>query len=73
MSAIVRFDIANRRLAQTSVLPVWIDRDAVPRVLTASDERFEQVAKYLRDVTAEAELNAQFIAKADQLLVGASV
>jgi poly-gamma-glutamate capsule biosynthesis protein CapA/YwtB (metallophosphatase superfamily) len=72
MSAIVRFDIENRRIAQTSVLPLWIDRDAVPRVLTARDERFGEVAKYLRDVTAEAELNAQFSVRDDRLVVGAS-
>jgi poly-gamma-glutamate synthesis protein (capsule biosynthesis protein) len=71
-SAIVRFDIANRRIAQTSVLPVWIDRDAVPRVLTSQDTRFDEVTQYLRDVTSEAELNGTFTAREDRLLIGAA-
>lgn len=72
MSAIVRFDIANRRIAESSILPVWIDRDAVPRVLRASDERFGEVAKYLRDVSSEAELNATFTPHQDRLVIGAA-
>ncbi len=72
MSAIVSFDIADRRIAQTSLLPVWIDRDAVPRVLTSDDARFEQVAGYLSDVSAEAELNGQFTARDNRLVIGAA-
>lgn len=72
MSAIVRFDIVDRRIAQTSVLPVWIDRDAVPRVVRAEDPRFGHIAKYLGDVTDEAELNGRFTQRDDRLVVGAS-
>jgi poly-gamma-glutamate capsule biosynthesis protein CapA/YwtB (metallophosphatase superfamily) len=72
MSTIVSFDIADRRIARTNLLPVWIDRDAVPRVLESSDARFEQVATYLRDVSKEAELNAVFTTRENQLLVGAA-
>jgi poly-gamma-glutamate capsule biosynthesis protein CapA/YwtB (metallophosphatase superfamily) len=72
MSTIASFDIADRRIARTSLLPVWIDRDAVPRVLESSDARFEQVATYLRDVSKEAELNAVFTTRENQLLVGAA-
>jgi poly-gamma-glutamate synthesis protein (capsule biosynthesis protein) len=72
MSAIVRFDIANKRIAQTSILPAWIDRDAVPRVLRGNDERFGQVAKYLCDVSSEAELNGTFTPSEDRLVIGAA-
>jgi poly-gamma-glutamate capsule biosynthesis protein CapA/YwtB (metallophosphatase superfamily) len=72
MSAIVRFDITNKRIVDTSVLPLWIDRDAVPRLIAAKDERFEQVAKYLSDVTQEAELNGRLTPRDERLLVGAA-
>jgi poly-gamma-glutamate synthesis protein (capsule biosynthesis protein) len=72
MSAIVRFDVEDRRIAQTSILPLWIGRDAVPRTLAPADERFDQVAQYLRDVTAEAELNGRFTKRDEQLLIGAA-
>ena len=70
MSAIVRFDIADRRITETSVLPIWIDRDAVPRVMPPNDARFGDVANYLRAVTSEADLNGQFTPRYERLIVG---
>ena len=70
MSALARFDIASGRIVETSLLPLWIDRDAVPRVLAPDDERFGKVLEYLRAVTREAELNASFQVRGDRVVVG---
>lgn len=69
MSALARFEIARGRVLESSLLPLWIDRDAVPRVLAPSDERFARVVDYLRAVTAEAQLNAVFEVNGDRVIV----
>jgi poly-gamma-glutamate capsule biosynthesis protein CapA/YwtB (metallophosphatase superfamily) len=69
MSAIARFEIARGKIIETSFLPLWIDRDALPRVLTAKDTRFGEVADYLRAVTREADLNGTFTPTGDRLVI----
>lgn len=69
MSVIVRLDVENRRIRETSLLPIWIDRDAVPTLLAPSDERFTHTRDYLRAVTGEAELNARFESVEDRFVV----
>jgi poly-gamma-glutamate capsule biosynthesis protein CapA/YwtB (metallophosphatase superfamily) len=59
-SMIARLHIAGGRLRETSILPLWIDRDAVPRLPAPADPHFADVVDYLRAVTAEAGLNARF-------------
>ena len=39
---------------------MYIDRDAVPRVMAAQDPRFTAVLDYMQAVTAEAGLNARY-------------
>jgi poly-gamma-glutamate synthesis protein (capsule biosynthesis protein) len=73
MSAIARFEIADGRIAETSLIPLWIDRDAVPVPLAASDARFTQVQSYLRHVTREADLNAVFAPSENRLIVTGAV
>jgi poly-gamma-glutamate capsule biosynthesis protein CapA/YwtB (metallophosphatase superfamily) len=70
MSVIARFEIAQGRILETSLLPLWIDRDALPRRVMPDDERFGKVVDYLRAVTAEAELNATFEVRGDRVVLG---
>lgn len=72
MSALARFEISRGRILESSLIPLWIDRDALPRPLASTDERFDQVVEYLRVVTQEAELNATFEVKGDRVVIGAS-
>jgi poly-gamma-glutamate synthesis protein (capsule biosynthesis protein) len=73
MSAIARFDVAEGRIVATSLIPLWIGRDAVPEPLVASDSRFTQVQHYLRDITQEADLNAAFTPSENRLIVTSAV
>ena len=70
-SVIARLRIAEGRIRETALLPLCIDRDAVPHLLSASDARFEQVRCYLQAVTDEAGLNTRFISDADRLILEA--
>jgi poly-gamma-glutamate synthesis protein (capsule biosynthesis protein) len=72
MSMIARLHIAAGRLVESAFLPLWIGRDAVPRVLAASDPRHAQVVDYMRAVTAEAGLNAWYRELEGRVLVEAA-
>lgn len=72
MSAVARLQIAAGRIVESSLVPLWIDRDAVPRVLRADDPRFDQVRDYLSAVSGEAHLNATFTPRDDRLVVSAA-
>jgi len=60
LSMIARLVIREGRIHETGFLPVFIDRDAIPRVVGPRDPRFGEVLDYMRAVTAEAQLNAVF-------------
>lgn len=65
LSMIARLVIREGRIRESGFLPVFIDRDAVPRVVTARDPRFAEVLDYMRAVSAEAGLNASLAADGD--------
>jgi poly-gamma-glutamate synthesis protein (capsule biosynthesis protein) len=72
LSAIARLRIADGRIQEAGLLPLYIGRDALPRVLRAQDPHFDEVLQYLRAVTAEAGLNGRLHAEGDRLLIGAA-
>lgn len=69
LSMIARLVIREGRIRESGLLPVFIDRDAVPRVVTARDPRFGEVLDYLRAVSAEAGLNASLVADGDSVRI----
>ncbi len=68
-SAIARLRIAGGRIRETALLPLFIGRDAVPRVLDAADPRFDQVREYLTAATTEAGLNGRFRVHENRLII----
>lgn len=60
LSMIARLVIREGSVQDAGFLPVFIDRDAVPRVLEPADPRFNEVIDYMRAVTAEAGLNGRY-------------
>src|SRR5690606_20058758 len=60
LSMVARLVIREGRLREAGFLPVFIDRDAVPRVVDAADPPFTEVIEYMRAVTAEAGLNGRY-------------
>jgi poly-gamma-glutamate capsule biosynthesis protein CapA/YwtB (metallophosphatase superfamily) len=72
LSMMARLHIADGKLRETSILPLWIDRDAVPRLPAATDPHFGEVVAYLRAVTAEAGLNAVFRPEGERVVLEAA-
>lgn len=58
MSIIARLEIAGGRVTRAGFLPLYIDRDAVPRFVAQDDPRHAAVVDYMTAVTREAGLNA---------------
>lgn len=71
MSMVARLEIADGRIRETSFVPLWIDRDAVPQPLAAQSPRFDEVVGYMRSVTADAGLNASYTVAGDRVVVEA--
>lgn len=60
LSIVARFEIAGGRLVRSGFLPLYIDRDAVPRFVAPGSERHAEVVDYMTAVTREAGLNARY-------------
>lgn len=69
MSMIARLHIGHGRLLESAFLPLWIDRDAVPRLLAPQDPRHGEVVDYLRAVTEEAGLDARYRTEGERVIV----
>lgn len=69
MTVVVTAEATAAGLVEVGFLPAFINRDAQPEILKASDARFGQVVDYLRWATQAAGLNARFRPKGDTVLV----
>jgi poly-gamma-glutamate synthesis protein (capsule biosynthesis protein) len=69
LSMIARLVIRDGRIREAGFVPLFIDRDAVPRALAARDPRFGELLDYLRAVTAEAGLNGSYAPEGDLVRV----
>ena len=58
LSMVARLEIADGRILRPGLLPLYIDRDAVPRFVEPGSARHAEVVDYLVAVTQEAGLNA---------------
>jgi poly-gamma-glutamate capsule biosynthesis protein CapA/YwtB (metallophosphatase superfamily) len=67
LSMIARLEIAEGKIQRTGFLPLYIDRDAVPRVVGQDDPRHGEVVDYMTAITREARLNARYVAGADMV------
>jgi poly-gamma-glutamate synthesis protein (capsule biosynthesis protein) len=67
LSMIARLEIAGGKVQRAGFLPLYIDRDAVPRILGADDPHYAEVVDYMTAITREADLNARYEVGADMV------
>lgn len=60
LSMVARFEIAGGRIVRSGFLPLYIDRDAVPRFVEPGSARHAEVVDYMTAITREAGLNARY-------------
>ena len=69
LSMIARLRVADGRIVESGFLPLHIGRDAVPRVLPATDARHREVVDYVRAVSAEAGLDVRLRDAGDHVVI----
>ncbi len=69
MSIAVKARLSKQGLIETAVIPLWIDRDAIPTPLDASDPRFAKVIGYLEACCRETGRATRFRVAGDVAVV----
>lgn len=70
LSMVARLEIAGGRIVRSGFLPLYIDRDAIPRFVPPGSERHGEVVDYVAAVTAEAGLNGRYTIGSDMVELG---
>ena len=52
--------IDEKKIQSVSFVPVQIDEDAVPHTLTPDDPRFDEIVRYIRDITVDQKIEPRF-------------
>jgi poly-gamma-glutamate capsule biosynthesis protein CapA/YwtB (metallophosphatase superfamily) len=68
-SMIANVAIADKQIRKVSVLPVIINSNAQPEPFSASASKGQEVIRYLREITQEADLNAEFTIRGDEAVI----
>jgi poly-gamma-glutamate synthesis protein (capsule biosynthesis protein) len=70
LSMVARLEIAGGKVTRAGFLPLYIDRDAVPRFVERGSARHAEVVDYMTAVTEEAGLNARYRVTQDMVELG---
>ena len=68
-SMTVKCRIEGGKIKSVSFLPTYIGYDDTPEIVSAGDPRFQEVADYVREITASQGLNASFTVRGDEVLI----
>lgn len=68
-TVVARVAMSPDGAVRTSLLPAHVDRSSVPEILSATDPRFDDVRRYLVDITRAAELNGRYDVRGDELVI----
>lgn len=67
---LLKMVVKDKKIKSVSYLPVWIDDDTfIPEILTASDPRFDEINKYMVDITASQEIEPHFTVEGDEVKI----
>ena len=61
--------ISHKAVKRVSFLPAYINKDSQPEVLSAQDERFEEVVRYLEEISRDQGLDTHFVRDADEVRI----
>lgn len=70
-SLIVKAMIEDKKLRHVSFLPVYINKDAEPEILSRQDKRFDEVVSYMKEITESQGLNAKYQVDGDEVAIRA--
>jgi poly-gamma-glutamate capsule biosynthesis protein CapA/YwtB (metallophosphatase superfamily) len=68
-SLIVKCVIAEKRIKRISFLPVYLTVGSEPEILKSGDERFEDVVRYIDEITSDQGINTSFALEGDEVII----
>lgn len=66
---IVKCAIADKRIQRVSFLPTIINKQSQPEVLGANDPRFDEVTRYIEEISRDQGLEANGTVQGDEILI----
>jgi poly-gamma-glutamate synthesis protein (capsule biosynthesis protein) len=71
MSMMVKMLISGKKVSKVSFLPVLVNEDSQPRVLTQKDKEFGDVLKYMEKITKDQKIDIKYTVEGDEIMVSA--
>jgi poly-gamma-glutamate capsule biosynthesis protein CapA/YwtB (metallophosphatase superfamily) len=68
-SLMIKCVIAQKRIKRVAYLPVYISVGSEPEILKADDARFEDVVRYIDEITSDQGLRARFAHEGDEVVI----
>jgi poly-gamma-glutamate synthesis protein (capsule biosynthesis protein) len=68
-SLMIKCVIAQKRIKRVAYLPVYISVGSEPEILKADDARFEDVVRYIDEITSDQGLCARFAHEGDEVVI----
>jgi hypothetical protein len=68
-SLIVKCVIAKKRIKRISFLPVYLTVGSEPEILNSGDERFEDVVRYIDEITSDQGIHTSFALEGDEVVI----
>lgn len=68
MSMMAKLKVSKRGLVSTSLMPLFINRNAQPELVSAGDPRFGEIRAYLEEISVKADLPTAFETKGDDII-----
>ena len=68
-SMIARLVVSKGKITEAGFLPLYIEDDAIPRVVDETNPRFAEVLAYMRAITGEAALNASYAVRDGRVVI----
>jgi poly-gamma-glutamate capsule biosynthesis protein CapA/YwtB (metallophosphatase superfamily) len=61
--------IADKEISKVSFLPTIINKQGEPEILAPDDERFDEIVRYMEDITRDQGLNTSFTVAGDEVII----
>ena len=59
--------IKDKKIDKVTFLPVHIDDNSNPFIVTAKDDKFFEIVKYMQDITENQELSTKFVIEGNEV------
>jgi poly-gamma-glutamate synthesis protein (capsule biosynthesis protein) len=68
-SLIIKCVISKKRIQRLAFLPVYLTDGSEPEILKSGDERFEDVVRYMDEITSDQGIYTRFTREGDEVII----